>query len=132
MVWFIGNKFMDRSFTEHFRHFRNADKEPNFTIQNFEVYDYSSTKYSSSIRGIIPRILSLMAKGITENKYLPATLVYVMDDNIIKQLGFNYPVKFKQLEIMLKYLVEELHRMLTRYKEKLPVKAKKLYHPQVI
>ena len=52
MIWFIGDEFMDRTFTEHFRHYRNADKLSNFTVSNYEIMSYATTRYASSIRNI--------------------------------------------------------------------------------
>ena len=87
-MWFFGDEFVSGSFTEHLRHARNSTtKEPCYTIQNFEVKDYATTRYASSIRNILGRFRGLLIKAIKEEKYLPKLMVFVPDADIITQTG---------------------------------------------
>ena len=133
MAWVIGDQFADRSFTEYFRHVKDTNKERNYTMTNFEVSDFTTTQFASSIRQAIPRLLNLISKGIKERKYLPMALIMVVDNDITRQLKFpKPPCTPEELKVVLQYLVKETHRKLTDYKNKLPTKCKKENFPHVI
>ena len=112
MMWIVGDEFTSRSFTEHYRDVtKGPAKERYYGRNKFKVIDYSSTRYSSSIREPIPRILNLITKAIKEQKYLPKLLLIIADDDIIRQL--NLPEKcekpeLKYLHISLRTYIEQL------------------------
>ena len=97
-IWVFGDEFADHSFTEHMRHARDVNKDQLFTFQHFEVFDYTTNRYSSSLRSIIARIRALVQKAITERKYLPKAMVMVFDDDIIKQLHFTQYENIEELK----------------------------------
>ena len=109
-----------------------ANGEPIYTVTHFELADYSTTRYASSIRNVIGRIISLVAKAITEHHYLPKALVFVLDDNILKQINLPNKIKQPELQFIIHFLVEKINRLLNGYKDKLPSKAKLQWYPHIL
>ena len=130
-VWFIGDEFTSRSFTEHFRHARTAEKKRLFTAEQFEIEDYASTKYSSSIREVLPHLTNLLGKAISEQKYLPSLIVFVVDDDVIKQIQFPKRIKQEDFDPIIKYLFKDTHRQVVSYHNALPTKAKSEFPPHI-
>ena len=132
-MWIVGEEFVLRSFTEHYKLTASKNKpyEGRYIFEHFEVMEYSTTHYSSSIHNILSRLLLLVKKAIEENKYLPKVIVIVQDDDVIKQLNIKKPSK-EALSIPINYMLEELNRMIIDYKDKLEIKAKREFFPQVV
>ena len=132
-MWLLGNEFVSRSFNQYYRLVtsKNNSEDGKYCFIHFELFDYSSTRYASSLRNILPRLTSLLAKAIRECKYLPKVIVIVPDDDIIKQLGIHAPSK-ASLHIILSYLLEEMHRIILKYKNDLDIKAKVDCFPQMV
>ena len=107
-LWFLGDEFADASFTEHMRHARAADKQNYFSFIHYEVTDFMTTRYSSSIRNILAQVKCLLKKAITQEKYLPKGIVLAYDDDIIKQLRLKYEFS-KGFALDLGYLCKEIH-----------------------
>ena len=133
MMWVFGDEFVSRNFTEYYRHVVNSTtKEKYFGMQQYEVQEYSTTRYASSIKEIIPRLLNLIAKAIIDNKYLPKVMMIITDDDVLKQVKMPNPVERPELEFILEYFLEDVHRTIREYKEKLEVKCKHEHYPHVI
>ena len=97
------------------------------------MHHYSAAKYSSSHRNILARIKSLILKGLKEQTYLPKAIVFVLDDDLIKQSSIRSSnARNGDYQIILKYLMEEAHRIITTYKEGLPKKSKQPLYPHFI
>ena len=134
-LWVIGDEFADRSFTEHTKHARTSNKEPYYTLNNFEVCDFTTTRYSSSFTNILARVRGLVTHAILKEKYLPRAFLLVLDDDIIRQSnihsGERYSVE-QQFTVLIDYLHRELHRLIENCKDTLPVKAKLEFFPHFI
>ena len=131
-IWFVGDEFMSRSFTEHFKRYRNANKEGHFTMIQFEVIDYATTRYSSSLREVIPRIINLTGKAIEDNKLLPLAIVFVLDMDVIKQLNLPNKPEYEELKMLMEHMLQKIHRLCMGYKENLPEKCTRQFSPQFI
>ena len=132
-LWFIGDKFVHRSFTSNFKHAKTLVGEPNFCTTNFDVIDSSTTKFIMSVHNVLARQKALLAKTITDEKYLPKTIVFIPDNNIIKQLSNFMKDELQTIYFhMMSYLFEEINRMVVAYKEKLPTKSRKEHFPHII
>ena len=55
-IWFVGDEFMNRSFSEHMKFATKENGEKAYVFENYKVHDYSATKYTSNIRNILGRI----------------------------------------------------------------------------
>ena len=134
-IWYIGDEFCSRTYDAYKALAIKKEKKTHnwYAADNYEMCNFASTRYTSSCRNILARIKGLVVKAIDQQKYLPKALVFVVDDDIIRQA--NLPkdeVIDGEFQFIMKYLMEEIHRIVIGYKEKLPTKAKKDYLPHFI
>ena len=130
-LWIIGDEFIDRSFTEHLRHARSNNEWP-YIIQNFDVFDFSTTRYLSSLRNIIARLIGLLVNAICTHKILPKAIIFVPDDDIIRQINYDGHAKDKVFNDIVTYLVDQTHWLIMAYKEKLPKKSKHQHYHHIL
>ena len=71
---------------------------------------------------------------LRENKEkFPKAIIFIPEDDIIKQTNLPiHEVCDGEHHLLLKYLLEEIHRVLASFKEKLLSKSKEEYYPHVI
>ena len=97
-LWIIGDEFCHRTFAMQFKlrknNSLNSDDNTNsksnnqrkpFIFESYEVEEFSASRYSSSVRSVLTRCKALLAKAIHQEKVLPKVIVFVHDDDIIKQ-----------------------------------------------
>ena len=113
------------------RHARDSQKQPYYMIKNFEVKDFTTTRYSSSISNILARVKGLVKKAIEDEKYLPKALLLVFDDDILRQSKI-FKDHSDEYKVITDYLTQELSRMVKNYKEALPAKTRQEYYPRII
>ena len=95
--------------------------------------EFSATRYSSSQRNILARIKLLLMKALKEQIYLPKAIIFVLDDDVIKQSNIPHSdAKSGEYKLIVKYLMEEVHHIIANYKEKLPTKSKQDFYPHCI
>ena len=141
-IWFIRDEFCSRSYTQHFKHHTVTSssvpegiesKSKMYCAENYELFDYSTTQYKSSIRNILARFRSLVMHAIQENKILPKAIVFVPDDDIVKQSCLSKTdARNGEFNLIIKYLLDEIHRIVVSCKEKLPTKCKIETDPHLI
>ena len=100
-----------------------ATEKP-YMLQNFEVIDKTTTRFSSSLRNPLDRIFSLMYKCIETCTLLPKAILLVLDDELIRQARLPYDEQREGFEVILKHLLWEMNRELTKFKETLQKKSK--------
>ena len=112
-------------------HARDENKEPYYLMSHFKVYDFTATRFSSSMNNILSQIRGLLIKAIQEQRLLPKAILMVLDDNIIKQYGItnNWRENFQHI---IYFLLLEIDRNIKNYKAQLPTKCKEEYFPHII
>ena len=145
-LWIIGDEFCHRTFAMQFKlrknNSLNSDDNTNsksnnqrkpFIFESYEVEEFSASRYSSSVRSVLARCKALLAKAIHQEKVLPKVIVFVHDDDIIKQTNISKEeAKDGEFTIIVKYLLEEINRLVNDYAEKLPHKSKRQFHPHML
>ena len=90
-------------------------------------------KYSSPVRNILARFKAMVIKAINKQKLLPKAFIFVPNDDIIKQSGIPFDeAKDGEYRLIMKYLLEEIHRLVMSYKDQLPKKSKIDYFPHFV
>ena len=68
-IWFIRDEFCDSTFTTHYK-LRKIPSENGSTntyiLQNYDVAEFSATRYSSSIRNILARLKSQLLHAMSD------------------------------------------------------------------
>ena len=132
-VWIIGDEFADRSITQHFKHGQQDDSK-NYVLHNYEILDFTTTCYSSSLCNPVSRVRSLVAKGFEPPyKQMPKAIVIVLDDDLIRQSNIKKDeYTYDNLVVIVKELLREVNQLIEGFKDGLPNKVKKESFPQVI
>ena len=130
-IWFIGDKFSNSTFN-HLRDISVGDAE-SYAYKNFEVRPFFSSKYSSSHvgEGVISRICNNLVRALNKHNMLPKAIIFVLDDDICKTLTDvdNFSVT---IGTMISWLLRDVHKLLSSYKDWLPCKSKVTNYPHII
>ena len=68
MLWIIGDEFVDRTFTQSYKHVKIDENTCPYAFEKFEVIDFAATRYSSSLRNVPACFLSLVTVALWVNK----------------------------------------------------------------
>ena len=134
-AWFVGDEFCLRTFSSHYKLVATAsDKNSHWYVHNkYDMVEFSSSKYSTSIRNVLARIKAQINKAIGDQIFLPAVIVVVLDDDVIKQSKISYAdAKEGEYRLIVKYLMEETHRLVINHQKNLPDKCKVEHFPHFI
>ena len=75
----LGDEFCFKTVDQYFHNHCNEDNTHNtFTCNNYEVREFVTSKYKSSVRNVLNRIIILAVKSLNEQ-----SIVMVLDDNIL-------------------------------------------------
>ena len=111
----------------------DTTKSKTFCSNHYKLVEYSTTQYNSSVRNILARFKSLVIHAINEKKFLPKAIIFVPDDDIIKQSCLTKEdARNGDFTIIAKYLLEEIQQLIVGYKAKLPTKCKNDIDPHMI
>ena len=132
MLWFFADKFCSQSYTQHFKFRETATSEGKTAqmhcIEHYELIDYATTRYSSSVPNIMARLRLLLMKAIKDHVIFPKAIIFVLDNDVIKQSRIPVSEAAQGDYILIvKYLLEEISRVISAYVEKLPMKAKDIF-----
>ena len=76
---------------------------------------------------------SLISNAIPKEKYLPKAIVLVTDDDIIKQSKLTKKdAEDGEFKLIMKYLLEEINREVTKYWDNLLTKAHREFYPHIV
>ena len=99
--------------------------QPGMLIEHYKMYSFAATKYSSAIRNPLSWLKPLVVKGLKECKYLPKALIIVLEDDLMRHVNLTLSeAEEGEYELILKYLMEEIHIEIINYKDNLPMKSK--------
>ena len=119
---------------EHYRHVTNSNKERPFVFEQYDVSDFSTTRYASNIRDVAARLRNLLYKAIRQETLLPKAIIFVVDDDLIKQVHMD--IDREDLEEfyteILGAMLSDMHETVIAYKDKLPKKSKTYNYPQIL
>ena len=97
------------------------------------MFESSTTKYSSLVRNILARFKSLLCLALRKFKTLPKAIIFIPDDDIIKQAPIPLAdAKDGEYHLIARYILEETRRLIISYKEHLPKKCKRDHFPHFI
>ena len=131
--WFIGDEFCDRGFTSYYKQVKNPSENGWYVHENYDMFESSTTKYSSLVRNILAHFKSLLCLALRKFKTLPKAIIFIPDDDIIKQAPIPLAdAKDGEYHLIARYILEETRRLIISYKEHLPKKCKRDHFPHFI
>ena len=129
-IWIVGDEFCHRSFADYYKP-QKSDSHDLYAFNNFEVRDFSSSQFTSHNRSCIGRILNNFIRAINEHNTVPKLVVFVLDDDVIKSVFKNSDYA-QTTEACIKWLMIEIEKSISIYKDFLPPRAKKTSYPQIL
>ena len=88
---------------------------------------FAEPSYSNQLAkwNILSRIVDNFITAIQKHTLLPKAVVIVLDDDIMDNLNHYEKGISQAVGIMLEWLAQELHEVITSHKKALPMKARK-------
>ena len=82
----MGDKFVSQSFDQHLKEVKNNGEYATYAFMNFEVRDFSSSRFQSHNKSTLGRLINNLIRGLNEHSTIPVCIVMVLDDNPIADL----------------------------------------------
>ena len=102
-----------------------------YTFKNFEVKAIVTKDYNNWNRSPPGRLLNNLITAINEHGSLPKLIVMVLDDDMIRRIRLEDFAE-TQIKEITEWLVREVAKAVTIYKDFLPNKAKKFLLPHIL
>ena len=99
---------------------------------NFEIKAWVSDAFTSNNKSLIGRVCNLLVEAIRSETYLPKLIVLALDDDLVSRFDSDKPGNAFIIGKALDWLMREFGRIISAYKEYLPVKAKRNNFPHFI
>ena len=136
-IWIIGDEFASNSCDEYFKRTCNTTlkgKKDTGTHCGdfFEIKTHTANQYTSHIHNFIGWVLNTFTQALNNEEFLPKAVVFILDNDLIKFVNiasFGISVIYGRI---IHYMCDEIMKLLTSKKEKLPKRATRDQFPHVI
>ena len=126
-LWFVADNFIARTFRAHFQKYqpKNGDL---YAKNNFEITPHCNSRFASAQGNMLERLQNCLAAAINGNKdgLLPKYIVVVLDDDLIKFLGFMEEGVATLLGTWMEWIAKQFGDLIQKRLEQLPVKSSKI------
>ena len=132
-IWIIDDEFVHRTYQQYYKEETNvtaARSATSFGFDNFEIRDFSSSRYLTNNRSVAGRILNKFIDALNEHNTLPKLIVFILDDDLVASIPGD--AVHYQVQKLTAWLFREVKKALDIYKDYLPNKAKKENYPQFL
>ena len=130
-VWVIGDAFVARSFAQYFQDAFGMDgKKVGYIRAHYDVTGYCQD--SGLNASIWSRLHNGLVEALNKQVLLPKAILLVLEDDIIRNVNFFQQGFSSLLGRLLEWLSNQIHRVITARKEKLPSKSRKFKYPTIL
>ena len=127
-LWIIGDEFSSR--TSH--SLLNLDEEECFTTRNFETTITAANRFSNYQSNALVRIRNSLVKTINDRAELPKFLIFILEDDLIKNLGYNRTGAESGYSRVIDWLITEIKDVIEKAKQIMPEKALRADYPYIL
>ena len=121
-LWILGDNFIAATYRERFLN-RNLN-DGWFMKDNFEVFNFCNSRFSSSNQNIPSRIQITVASAINEKVKLPQVMLIVLHNDLLKTLNIKEPNCCATIfGSWIEWLADQINRMINERLDSLPKKA---------
>ena len=129
-IWFIGDNFMSSSIVQYLI---RADEKWNYTKRNFDIQYVLTSKVNQGHNPFpLSRVTNAFAHALNSFNRLPRMIVFILEADIINQIKLNDFGLSKLYTLLIQWLMAEIKRLLSTYKQYLPDKAKTPNQPHLL
>ena len=122
---------MEESFGQHFQNAYGDNGKTSYLKAHYDVTGFCPG--NERLNGnILCRFNNVVTVAINKQTVLPKAIVFVMENDILNSLNHFKPGISLLIGKSLEWLLNQVHRMITTYKEKLPSKSRKFKYPAIL
>ena len=129
-VWFVGDQFFSETFTQYFQNASSREDKTSYIRAYYDTIGYCQVEGLN--RNIFSRLRNAVVEGINKQVLLPKVILLVFENDILDYLDHYRPGVSTLIGQTIEWLANQLHRMITSHKEKLPSKSRKFKYPVVM
>ena len=123
---------MASSFGQHFQDIYQSAGKKGYICAHYNVTPLCNGAIHGGNGNILKRMYNALVKAINDQHVLPKAIIIVVNDDIIDTFD-HYKIGFSQaIGCIIEWLGNQLHHVITSYKEKLPSKARKFKFPTLL
>ena len=127
-IWVVGDDFVSETVGEFLQ---AEDEDKPYIRDKYDVKICCSTSLSLT-RLVTARLHNNVANAISEQPLLPKVIIFVIDDDLIKEIHHETMGVGEVYKRVLKNLMSGVRRMILAHKEKLPTQSKKQNYPTIL
>ena len=131
-VWFLGDGFLEITFDKYFRDIRSQDGKLDDIQAHYDTLKLCHGYNNNQVGNILKRLRNLFVEAINNMYLLPKAVVIVLDDDMLDEFNHYKSGLTTGIGKMVEWIVNEIHEIITDYKEDLPSKSHKFKYPTVL
>ena len=129
-MWFLGDDFMTRSFTQYFMNAFGENGKTGYVRAHYDVTGFSSVQNLNT--SLISRLRNSIVEAINKQTTFPKAIVIVLENDLINDTKHLKPGFSTIVGKLLEWIANQLHRIIIAHKEKLPSKCRKFKYPTIL
>ena len=131
-MWILGNDFIARTGGPHFQNIYNDNNSEGYIRSHYDATLIFSGNVSKTLMefDIIGRVHNNYVQCVNEQILLLKAVIVILEEDILKAANHYKKGTSTVIFPWLDWLVTNLFRITTSYKEKLPTKSRKFKYPQ--
>ena len=132
-VWIIGDDFMSQSFTQYFQDsFCSEEGKTGYIRSHYDVTGFCNSRIKHMQGNVLNRLRTNLIIAINKQLILPKAIIVVMEKDVLIELDHFKSGISEGSGRIAEWLVNQFHRVVTGYKEKLPSKSRKFKFPTIL
>ena len=131
-VWILGDVFMAHSYKQFFKNARSPNGNLGYLSAHYDISSFFYSYDDNPQGNVLNRLVNLLIMAIGEETLLPKAIIIVLNDDIMDELNHYTTGITISIGKMIEWLMNQIHNIITRYKEKLPSKSRKFKYPTVL
>ena len=122
IVWIVGDNFAARTYRKGFK---KGCRENTYLKKNYEIKPFINSRYSSSNRNILSRIINSFTDALNKHNKLPKLILFVLDDDLAEEMDYCGSGEATLIRKWFEYIVQKIDKATQDRKGKLPTKGKR-------
>ena len=108
----------------------SAECDQVYVNKHYDVEVFAS-RGSDASRSVLSRIRNILITALEEHDKFPKYILYVIEEDLMRCINFNKPGITEIYGNILKWLTGQVHDIVLKRKNDLPLRAKKYLYPQI-
>ena len=123
---------MADSYAQHFQNAFGSNGKLGYVKAHYDVSGICNKSISQGNGNIINRVRNAVVKLINDQWLLPKVILLILEGDILEEINHFKPGISGAIGRLLEWLANQLHRVITSHKERLPSKSRKYKYPTIL